>query len=126
MWHEVDLDDAVWELSESLVQVGATIKRKDTKSRAGTRLVYLDTETVASSAPTAACSVRTDYGSARAGWIFRSPRGAGCKPDWFTDNWATLVDIAVKRIPGLSRIPLPAARLPPHRRVCRDPAHPRL
>jgi integrase len=46
-WHDIDLDDAVWELRENLVQVGGTTKRKGTKSAAGTRLVYLDRETVA-------------------------------------------------------------------------------
>jgi integrase len=128
MWHEVDLDDAVWELCENLVQVGATTTRKSTKSRAGTRLVYLDTETVAVLRAHRRVQREerlrlgprwVDYPHTKPetgvpcscdGPVFRSPRGAECKPDWFTDNWAALVDIAVKRIPGLPRIPLHGSR----------------
>jgi integrase len=128
MWHEVDLDDAVWELRENLVQVAGKTTRKGTKSQAGTRLVYLDSETVGvlrahrrlqredrlrlgrrwvdypHSNPETGLPCSCD------GPVFRSPRGGECKPDWFTDNWAALVDIAVMRIPGLPRIPLHGSR----------------
>ncbi|HZC73917.1 MAG TPA: Arm DNA-binding domain-containing protein [Jatrophihabitans sp.] len=128
MWHDVDLDDEVWELRENVVQVGGTTARKDPKSWAGTRLVYLDSETVGvlrahrllqreqrlrlgprwvdypHSHPDTGLPCSCD------GPVFRSPRGGACKPDWFTDNWAALVDIAVRRIPGLPRIPLHGSR----------------
>ena len=127
-WHDIDLDDAVWELRENLVQVGGTTKRKDTKSAAGTRLVYLDRETVgvfrAHRRQQLEVRLRlgprwqelphthpeTDQPCDCGGPVFRSPRGGECKPDWLTDNWNALVEIAVHRIPGLPRIPLHGSR----------------
>jgi integrase len=46
-WHALDLDAARWDLTEARVQVGGKITTKAPKSKAGTRRIYLDGETVA-------------------------------------------------------------------------------
>lgn len=45
-WHSINLDERFWDLTEARVQVGGGIHSKPPKSSAGTRRVYLDSETV--------------------------------------------------------------------------------
>lgn len=121
-WHAIDLDVARWDLTEARVQVGGKITTKAPKSKAGTRRIYLDAETVtvlrmhrrAQAAERLAAGprwVETPHANADGdpctcgGRVFTTRLGAPIPPSSLTATWTSLV-----RKTGLPRVVLHGGR----------------
>lgn len=121
-WHAIDLDAARWDLTEARVQVGGKITTKTPKSKAGTRRIYLDAQSVAvlrahrraQAAERLVAGPRwvetphtTENGDpcACGGPVFTTRLGAPVPPSSLTAAWTSLV-----RKTGLPRVVLHGGR----------------